>query len=203
MHILGLLCQQLLFFPIWLSSFQVVVASQVLPKTSYASSKFELSSPPGTGVFDPIQISPAVIPNYSCPDEPSPPIYPPFPISFEPKLTGKCTVNFSAISSHMSKTASDCSQSMTPLVGNVICCPQLSSLLHIFQSYHGINSDSLVLQNTVANDCFSDTISILVSKGVNTTIPALCAVKPSNLTGCSCPVKNVSALRNLLTQTDC
>lgn len=194
----GLFCQQLLFFIIWLSRFQYVVASQMLPKPSHVTSISELANPPGTGLFDPIEISPAVIPHNPFPSEPLPPMYPTFPTTYEPNLTGKCPVNFSAISSIMGKTASDCSQPLAPLVGNVICCPQLGSLLHIFQGFHGINSDFLVLQNAAANDCFSDIVSILVSKGANTTISTLCSVKPSNLTGGSCPVKNVSAFEKIV-----
>ncbi|MFQ6632414.1 hypothetical protein Gotur_008638 [Gossypium turneri] len=91
----------------------------------------------------------------------------------------------------MGKTASDCSLPLAALVGNVICCPQLGSLLHIFQGY-GIDSDKLVLGNAVANDCFSDIISILASRGANKTIPTVCSVKSTNLTGGSCPVKNVN-----------
>ncbi|KAJ6728627.1 GPI-ANCHORED PROTEIN, partial [Salix koriyanagi] len=75
------------------------------------------------------------------------------------------------------RTASDCSQPLAALVGNVICCPQLGSLLHIFQGYFSGNSDKLVLQNAVADDCFSDIISILASRGATITIPTLCSVK--------------------------
>ncbi|KAJ6734191.1 RIBOSOME BIOGENESIS PROTEIN [Salix purpurea] len=89
------------------------------------------------------------------------------------------------------RTASDCSQPLAALVGNVICCPQLGSLLHIFQGYFSGNSDKLVLQNAVADDCFSDIISILASRGANITIPTLCSVKSLNLTGGLCPVKDV------------
>ncbi|KAK8557139.1 hypothetical protein V6N13_013415 [Hibiscus sabdariffa] len=89
-------------------------------------------------------------------------------------------------------STSNCSLPLAALVGNVICCPQLGSLLHIFQGYYSVDSDNLVLGNAVANDCFSDIISILASRGANSTIPTVCSVKSSNLTGGSCPVKNVS-----------
>jgi hypothetical protein len=95
------------------------------------------------------------------------------------------------LSNIIDKTASDCSQPLAALVGNVICCPQLGSLLHIFQGYYSVNSDKLVLQNAVADDCFSDIISILASRGANKTIPTLCSVKSLNLTGGLCPVKDV------------
>lgn len=152
----------------------------------------ELAKPPSSGIFGPIEISPAVIPHYPDPDEPFPPMYPTFPTRYEPVLTGKCPVKFSAISSIMDKTASDCSQPLAALVGNVICCPQLSSLIRIFQGLYSFNSAKLVLQNSVASDCFTDIISILASRGANSTIPTLCSVKSSNLTGGSCPVKDVN-----------
>ncbi|KAF8402352.1 hypothetical protein HHK36_013306 [Tetracentron sinense] len=158
---------------------------------SVSSSTFELADAPSTGLFDPIEISPAVIPRYPYPGEPLSPMYPSFPTTYEPVLTGKCPVNFSTISSVMDKTASDCSAPLAALVGNVICCPQISSLIHIFQGYYSANSDKLVLQKAVANDCFSDIVSILASRGANSTIPTLCSIKSSNLTGGSCPVKDV------------
>lgn len=192
------LCSHLLLFIIWVSSFQEVVTMQTLIDESRVSLTSELADPPFTGLFDPIQISPAVIPRYPNPIESLPPMYPTFPTAYEPNLTGRCPVNFSALSSILEKTASDCSQPLAALVGNVICCPQLGSLLHIFQSYHNSNSDGLVLQTAVANDCFSDIIGILASKGANSTLPTLCSVKPSNLTGGSCPVKDISTFKKLV-----
>ncbi|KAB1670685.1 hypothetical protein ES319_1Z145900v1 [Gossypium barbadense] len=165
----GSLCQQLLIFIFWLSSFQDVAT---LHDPSYIPSTSELANPPTTALFEPIEISPAVIPRYPSPDKSVPPMYPSFPTTYEPNLTGRCPVNFSAISNIMGKTASDCSLPLAALVGNVICCPQLGSLLHIFQGY-GIDSDKLVLGNAVANDCFSDIISILASRGANKTIPTI------------------------------
>ncbi|KAF2321984.1 hypothetical protein GH714_005189 [Hevea brasiliensis] len=171
---------------------------QTLLEPNHISSTSELATPPISGLFNPIEISPAVFPHYPYPSESLPPMYPTFPTTYEPNLTGKCPVNFSAMSNLMDKTASDCSVPLAALVGNVICCPQLGSLLHIFQGYYSINSDKLVLENSVANDCFSDIISILASRGANTTIPALCSVKSSNLTGGSCPVKDVISFEKIV-----
>ncbi|MQL67837.1 hypothetical protein Taro_000122, partial [Colocasia esculenta] len=140
---------------------------------SHVPFKFELSQPP-TALFDPIEISPAVMPHNPYPGEPLPPMYPSFTSTYEAVLTGRCPINFSDISSIIDKTASDCSAPLAALVGNVICCPQASSLMHIFQA--------------VAEDCFSDIISILASRGANNTIPGLCTVNSTNLTGGSCPV---------------
>ncbi|XP_012065233.1 uncharacterized GPI-anchored protein At1g61900 isoform X2 [Jatropha curcas] len=197
-RIKGSLCQQFLLFTIWLSIFQDVVAMQTLLEPNHLSTTAELATPPITGLFDPIEISPAVFPRYPYPNESVSPMYPTFPTTYEPNLTGKCPVNFSAMSNLMDKTASDCSVPLAALVGNVICCPQLGSLLHIFQGYYNINSDGLVLENSVASDCFSDIISILESRGANNTIPTLCSVKSSNLTGGSCSVKDVSSFERIV-----
>lgn len=157
---------------------------------THVSSKSVPAKQPISGFFDPIEISPAVLPHHPFPDEPLPPMYPTFPTRYEPVLTGRCSLNFSAMSTVLDRTASDCSQPLAGLVGNVICCPQLNSLVHIFQGFHGISSKKLVFKNSSANYCFQDIISILESRGANNSISALCSVKPSNLTGGTCPVKD-------------
>ncbi|XP_052207452.1 uncharacterized GPI-anchored protein At1g61900 isoform X2 [Diospyros lotus] len=188
----GSLCHHFLLFTIWLSSFQDVVALEIKPDSNHVSFSRELASPPNSELFQPIEISPAVFPHHPFPMGPLPPMYPTFPPTFDPVLTGKCPVNFSALSSIMDKTSSDCCQPLASFVGNVICCPQFSSLLRIFKGHYSTISDKLVLQNTTANDCFSDIISILESRMANSSIPTICSVKPSNLTGGSCPVRDVS-----------
>ncbi|EXB55181.1 hypothetical protein L484_018108 [Morus notabilis] len=174
------------------------VALQTLVEQTHFSFLSQPAKQPISGYFDPIEISPAVLPHNPFPHESLPPMYPTFPTRYDPVLTGKCPVNFSAISSIMDKTASDCSQPLAALVGNVICCPQLNSLVHIFQGFHSITSGKLVFQNSSANDCFKDIISILESRGANGTIPMLCSVKSSNLTGGSCPVKDVVSFEKLV-----
>lgn len=164
----------------------------VLQPRSHVPDKFVLSDPP-IGLFDPIEISPDVVPRNPYPIEPLSPMYPSFPRTYEPVLTGKCLVNFSSISNIIDKTASDCSAPLAILVGNVICCPQVNSFLHIFQGTYNSESNMLVLHQPDADDCFSDIISILTSRGANNTIPELCSVKSSNLTGGSCPVKDIKS----------
>ncbi|KAH1234699.1 putative GPI-anchored protein [Glycine max] len=193
----GSLCCQLILFFIWLPTFQYVTAREIHADHRRISTLVELAKEPASGesgLFDPIEISPAVLPKFPYPTESLPPMYPTFPTRYEPVLTGKCPVNFShsGISSILDKTASDCSGPLAALVGNVICCPQLSSLIHIFQGYFSMKSDHLVLPNAVADHCFSDIISILASRGANSTIPRLCSIKSSNFTGGSCPVKDDS-----------
>ncbi|XP_011091606.1 uncharacterized GPI-anchored protein At1g61900 isoform X1 [Sesamum indicum] len=181
----------LLQFTIWLCSFENVLALETPQESSHISSASTLASPPKSGIFKPIEISPTVIPHYSFPGGALPPMYPTYPSTYEPVLTGRCPVNFSAISSIMEKTASDCNQPLAAIVGNVICCPQFSSLLHIFQGFYSTSSDNLVLQNAAADDCFKDIVSILASRGANSSIPTICSTKSSNLTGGSCPVKDI------------
>jgi len=193
----GSLCCQLILFFIWLPTFQDVTAREIHADHRRISSLLELAKEPPSGesaLFDPIEISPAVLPKFPYPTESWPPMYPTFPTRYEPVLTGKCPVNFSHsdISSILDKTASDCSGPLAALVGNVICCPQFSSLIHIFQGFFSMKSDHLVLPNAVADHCFSDIISILASRGANSTIPTLCSIKSSNFTGGSCPVKDDS-----------
>ncbi|XP_057471968.1 uncharacterized GPI-anchored protein At1g61900-like isoform X1 [Actinidia eriantha] len=194
----GSLCHQFIFFTICLSSFQDVVVLGMTPEMNHFSSLSELASPPSTGLFQPIEISPAVIPHYPFPGESFPPMYPTFPTTYDPVLTGKCPVNFSALSDIMDKTASDCSQPLAAFVGNVICCPQFSSLLRIVRGYYSTTTDKLGLRNMTANDCFSDIISILASRRANSSIPNICSVEPSNLTGGSCPVKDVATFEKMV-----
>ncbi|KAK1272015.1 hypothetical protein QJS04_geneDACA014208 [Acorus gramineus] len=187
----GSFYQQLLLFTIWLSGVQDVVALHTQFESDFhMPHKFEISDPP-IGLFDPIEISPSVVPHIPFPGETLPPMYPSFPSTYEPVLTGRCPVKMSAISSVLTKTASDCSSPLAAYVGNVICCPQVRSLLHIFQGQYSSSTNMLVLHQAAADDCFSDIISILTSRGANSTIPTLCSVKSSNLTGGSCPVKDV------------
>ncbi|KAL2920901.1 hypothetical protein RDABS01_012392 [Bienertia sinuspersici] len=193
----GTICKRFLLFTIWFSTFENAVYLKVVAEQYHLPTHHELVKTPSTGLFQPIQISPSVIPHYPSPSEPTSPLYPTFPKIYKPVLTGNCPVNFSAMSDIIERTALDCSQPLAPFVGNVICCPQFGSLLHIFQGYHSTISDKLVFQEAVANDCFSDIISILASKGANSSISQLCSVKPSNLTGGSCPVKDVKSFEKL------
>jgi hypothetical protein len=180
-------------FAVWLCTSQHVLSQKA---TLEPKDKFLLSDPP-IGLFDPIDISPSVVPRNPDPVEPLSPMYPNY-TSYEPVLTGKCHVNFSALSYIMEKTASDCSIPLAPLVADVICCPQVNSLMHIFQAAYGSGNKTLVLNQASANACFSDVMSILASKGANTNIPELCTLRPSNLTDASCPVNDISSFEKIV-----
>ncbi|CAM0956369.1 unnamed protein product [Alopecurus aequalis] len=183
----------LVLFFIWLGGCQHVVPQET---TLEPKDKFLLSDPP-IGLFDPIEISPSVLPHNTNPVEPLSPMYPNY-TSYDPVLTGKCHVNFSALSYIMDKTASDCSVPLAPLVADVICCPQVTSLMNIFQAAYGGGNSTLVLNQASANVCFSDIMSILASKGANTNIPELCTLGPSNLTDASCPVKDINSFEKMV-----
>ncbi|KAG5222853.1 GPI-anchored protein [Salix suchowensis] len=100
--------------------FQVAVALQTPLEPNHVSSTSELGTPPISGLFGPIEISPSVLPRYPYPGENLAPMYPTFPTTYEPNLTGKCPVNFTAMSNVIDRTASDCSQPLAALVGNKI-----------------------------------------------------------------------------------
>ncbi|VFQ72489.1 unnamed protein product [Cuscuta campestris] len=192
-HLKGCLCHNLLLVVIWSLSYLNVEALQMLPGSSSHTYSPALASPPNSGMFEPFEISPAVIPHYPFPlDQPLSPMYPSFPTTYNPILTGRCPVDFSLISNMTEKTATDCTASLSRVVRNVICCPQFSSLLHIFQGFFSSNSNALVLQSAVAEDCFKDIVSILASRGANGSISTMCSASSLQLTGSSCPVKDVT-----------
>ncbi|CAI8611609.1 unnamed protein product [Vicia faba] len=166
--------RRLILFVIWLPSFLNVTAQESHADHRRTTSLVELANEPtsgDSGLFDPIEISPSVMPKVPFPTDSVPPMYPiPYvPTRYEPVLTG-----------------------------NVVCCPQFSSLIHIFQGFFSMKSDYLVLSNALADHCFSDIVSILASRGANSTIPTLCSIKSSNLTGGSCPVKNDSTFETIV-----
>ncbi|XP_020110789.1 uncharacterized GPI-anchored protein At1g61900 isoform X1 [Ananas comosus] len=196
-YLQGSLYHRLILLTICLCGLQDVVSQKT---ELQPNDKFMLSDPP-IGLFDPIEISPAVVPRNPYPIEPFSPMYPSFPTTYNPVLTGKCPMNFSSISDIMEITASDCSVPLASFVGNVICCPQFNSLLHIFQGTYSSEYNTLVLNQAAANDCFSDVITILASRGANSSIPSLCSVKPLNLTGGSCPVKDINAFEKAVNVT--
>ncbi|KAL1535356.1 hypothetical protein AAHA92_28142 [Salvia divinorum] len=107
----GSWCYWLLQFAVWLCSISDVLALETATPSDISSASL-LASPPKSGIFKPIDISPAVIPHYSFPG--------------------------------------------------------------------------------VADDCFKDIVSILASRGANNSVPIICSAKSTNLTGGSCPVKDVT-----------
>ncbi|KDP20754.1 hypothetical protein JCGZ_21225 [Jatropha curcas] len=116
----------------------------------------------------------------------------PFTNSSIPKLSGLCTLNFTAAESLMSITAIDCWGVFAPLLANVICCPQLEATVAILIGQSSKNNNVLALNGTASKYCLSDIEQILVGQGASVDVKRICSIHPSNLTEGSCPVKDVN-----------
>ncbi|CAK9146849.1 unnamed protein product [Ilex paraguariensis] len=116
----------------------------------------------------------------------------PFTNSTVPKLSGLCMLNFDAVESMMNMTSTDCMAVFAPFLANVICCPQLEATLVILLGQSSKDTNMLALNGTHAKHCLSDFEQILVGQGANNNLQQICAIRPSNLTEGSCPVKNVN-----------
>ncbi|CAL5211975.1 unnamed protein product [Lathyrus oleraceus] len=89
----GSWCCRLILFVIWLPTFLHVTAQESHADHRRTTSLVELAKEPtsgDSGLFDPIEISPSVIPKVPFPTESVPPMYPiPYvPTRYEPVLTG-------------------------------------------------------------------------------------------------------------------
>ncbi|XXG82791.1 hypothetical protein AAC387_Pa10g0681 [Persea americana] len=118
-----------------------------------------------------------------------------------PRLSGLCTLKFSAADSMISTTAVDCLASFAPFLANVICCPQLQATLVILIGQSSKDSGTLALDMAQAMHCLSDVQEILTSQGANETLQTICSVYPSNLTEASCPVKDVNDFESIVDST--
>ncbi|XP_021999223.1 uncharacterized GPI-anchored protein At1g61900 [Helianthus annuus] len=133
------------------------------------------------------------------------PLYPllgpsPFTITNNtaPKLSGLCTLDFDAIDTMMSITATDCFTVFAPYLANVVCCPQLEATLVILIGQSSKKTKTLSLNSTHAKHCLSDFDQILTSQGADNTLQQICSVGPSNLTEASCPVKDVDGFEKMV-----
>nr|CAB3455416.1 unnamed protein product [Digitaria exilis] len=122
----------------------------------------------------------------------------PFFNNSTPKLSGKCTLNFTAVDKLMTTTAVDCFTSFAPFLANVICCPQLQATLTILIGQSSKQTGSLALDPTVANYCLSDVQELLLSQGASDNLHSLCSVHLSNVTEGSCPVSTVDAFESVI-----
>ncbi|KAL5578851.1 hypothetical protein UlMin_011293 [Ulmus minor] len=146
-----------------------------------------------------IQRKDAMLPEISPSGAPQPflPLLAPSPLApftnmSVPKLSGLCSLNFTAAESLMSTTSIDCWSVFAPLLANVICCPQLEATLAILIGQSSKVTNLLALNGTVAKHCLSDIEQILVGHGANDSLKQICSIHSSNLTEGSCPVKDVS-----------
>ncbi|XP_022025636.1 uncharacterized GPI-anchored protein At1g61900 isoform X1 [Helianthus annuus] len=115
-----------------------------------------------------------------------------------PKLSGLCTLDFDAIDTMMSITATDCFTVFAPYLANVVCCPQLEATLVILIGQSSKKTKTLSLNSTHAKHCLSDFDQILTSQGADNTLQQICSIGPSNLTEASCPVKDVDGFEKMV-----
>ncbi|GLU23300.1 hypothetical protein SLE2022_393200 [Rubroshorea leprosula] len=136
------------------------------------------------------EISPAATPQPFLPIlAPSPLV--PFTNTTIPKLSGICTLNFTAVESLMSMTSIDCFADFAPLLAHVICCPQLLATLVILIGQSSKDTGMLALNATLAKPCLSDIEKVLAGQGASDSLRHICSIHSSNLTAASCPVKDV------------
>ncbi|CAK9209318.1 unnamed protein product [Sphagnum jensenii] len=132
---------------------------------------------------------------------PSPLVVPVVSSPPPPMLTGHCPLNFSAVDETLKRTAADCPEPLALYLGSVICCPQLESVMQVSLGQHSLKSGTLALNSTEAEFCFSDTLSLLISLGANSSVAKLCSAQPANLTGGLCPVMRVKDFLQLVNTT--
>ncbi|KAL3627500.1 hypothetical protein CASFOL_028863 [Castilleja foliolosa] len=122
----------------------------------------------------------------------------PFTNSTIPRLSGQCVLNFTAISSMMSLTSTNCMAEFAPLLANVVCCPQVEATLVIIMGQSSKHTNMLALNSSIASHCLSDFEQILVGQGANNNLSKICSVRSSNLTEGSCPVSDVAEFESMV-----
>ncbi|KAL1325019.1 hypothetical protein HN51_035110 [Arachis hypogaea] len=114
------------------------------------------------------------------------------------KLSGLCSLNFSAAEDIMTTTATDCWTSFAPFLANVLCCPQFDAMLLVLISQSSKFSGVLALNTTHARHCLSDVKKVLVNQGANDDLGKICSVHPVNLTEGSCPIVFVDEVESIV-----
>ncbi|ESQ29235.1 hypothetical protein EUTSA_v10023466mg [Eutrema salsugineum] len=136
------------------------------------------------------QISPDTSPQPFLPFiAPSPMV--PYINSSIPKLSGLCSLNFTASESLIQTTSHNCWTVFAPLLANVMCCPQLDATLTIILGKASKETGLLALNRTQSKHCLSDIEQILAGKGASSQLWRICSIHSWNLTSSSCPVINV------------
>ncbi|GAA0183708.1 hypothetical protein LIER_31073 [Lithospermum erythrorhizon] len=137
--------------------------------------------------------SPSMDPLYPS-DVPSP--LSPFTDISAPKLSGHCTLNFSAFESILQTTATDCWSPLAPYLANVVCCPQYEALLEIVVGQSSIHSGKMSSNVSQATYCISDVEKIIASLGANKNLDKICSVNIWNFTESACPVIEAGDIEN-------
>ncbi|XP_068668542.1 uncharacterized GPI-anchored protein At1g61900-like [Aristolochia californica] len=125
----------------------------------------------------------------------------PFTNGSVPRLSGLCTLNFSAAENMISIAAVDCWGFFAPLMANVICCPQLHATVAVLIGQTSKETGQLALDKIQANHCLPDIQEILAAQGANGSLSQICSIRPSNLTEASCPVKDVNEFESMVDLT--
>ncbi|KAG8634367.1 hypothetical protein MANES_17G038605v8 [Manihot esculenta] len=112
----------------------------------------------------------AFLPEISPTPEPFLPILAPSPLqpfnsSSTPKLSGLCTLNFTADGSLMSVASIACWAFFASLLANLVCCPQLEATLVILIGQSSTVTNVLALNGTISKYCLSDIEQILEVQG--------------------------------------
>lgn len=140
-------------------------------------------------------LSPSNEPHPFLPDLSPPPLIP-FTNKSIPKLSGRCSLDFSTIESLTQTTAIDCFQLFAPYMANVLCCPQLEATISILIGQSSKESKNLALDAAHAKYCLSDLEQILASRGATSDLQKICLINPSNLTEASCPVRDIKGFES-------
>uniref|UniRef100_A0A0D3GL97 Uncharacterized protein n=1 Tax=Oryza barthii TaxID=65489 RepID=A0A0D3GL97_9ORYZ len=156
---------------------------------------FAVEEEDGSGLMP--QLSPTGSPNPLVPFLAPAPLAPFFNTT-PPNLSGKCSLNFTAVGDLITTTAVDCFASFAPFLANVICCPQLQAMLTILIGQSSKQTGSLALDPTVATYCLSDVQQLLLSQGASDELHNICSLHLSNVTEGSCPVSTVDAFEAVI-----
>ncbi|KAF8117686.1 hypothetical protein N665_0008s0041 [Sinapis alba] len=108
-----------------------------------------------------------------------------------PKLSGLCSLNFTASEGLIQTTSHNCWTVFAPLLANVMCCPQLDATLTIILGKASKETGLLALNRTQSKHCLLDLEKILLGKGASSQLRSICSLYSSNLTASSCPVISV------------
>lgn len=178
------------------SIFKILIAVVLLFEGGYLQRRVATALMPNTAPLQSHENSPLNLhskefpgPSSSLPASPVYPVVPSGPTA--PPTLGVCNLNMSTVEEVLSRTAGDCTAPLAMYVGNVICCPQFKSMLHILGGERSLISGILAANDTEAVQCLTEVMSFLTGNGANATTAELCNVQSASLTKGLCPVVSV------------